>query len=540
MTAINRLSSAIPTSHRTSGITSLYVRERSMSALLCNAIADPRRDRETLALIRRRDIGGLWPASASCQAYGDRHLSDGSSTRYGEQLPVPRYPSEFALTPICEPDVRPDDKILDRPRDQDLAGSSESPYPSGDVDGEPCEIITSDSALAGVQPDDHPWRVDRPERGALPVRGLRTRVAGPTDRPPAPQPRPVRLAHRQPPGSRLRRPRAGPHQRRADPRLVRPDVGSHPRSCHLCLPALRAIFNTAVTDELVARNPCRIRGPAPTARRSARFRPSPRARPSCRRCRPSCEPPWCWRRGGLCGAARCSDCGGTTSTSAPARCEWSGRWGSGATAPSSWARRSRVPACGRCTCHRAPWRCSRTTCCPSWAPQSMRRCWSAAPGSRCAPRGSRRPGGPPGRKSGLPALRFHDLRHFAGTMAAAAGASTKEVMARGGWSSPQMALRYEHATKERDRFIAHALEAISQSVPEAANRPPITADDRGDRARARTQRARRQSDEEGETSETDSDQAVSPDRVRPSGFEPETCGLRVRCSAVELEAHRRV
>ncbi len=25
-------------------------------------------------------------------------------------------------------------------------------------------------------------------------------------------------------------------------------------------------------------------------------------------------------------------------------------------------------------------------------------------------------------------------------------------------------------------------------------------------------------------------------RVRPSGFEPETCGLRVRCSAVELEA----
>jgi integrase len=33
---------------------------------------------------------------------------------------------------------------------------------------------------------------------------------------------------------------------------------------------------------------------------------------------------------------------------------------------------------------------------------------------------------------GLPALRFHDLRHFAGTMAAAAGASTNEVMARAG------------------------------------------------------------------------------------------------------------
>jgi hypothetical protein len=25
--------------------------------------------------------------------------------------------------------------------------------------------------------------------------------------------------------------------------------------------------------------------------------------------------------------------------------------------------------------------------------------------------------------------------------------------------------------------------------------------------------------------------------VRPPGFEPGTCGLRVRCSAIELEAH---
>ena len=83
---------------------------------------------------------------------GDRHLSDWSSTRYREELPFPWHSLEFVLAPVCEPDVRPDDKILDRPRDQDLAGSSEAPYPSGDVDGEPCEIITSDFALAGVQP----------------------------------------------------------------------------------------------------------------------------------------------------------------------------------------------------------------------------------------------------------------------------------------------------------------------------------------------------------------------------------------------------
>ena len=113
-------------------------------------------------------------------------------------------------------------------------------------------------------------------------------------------------------------------------------------------------------------------------------------------------------------------------------------------------------------------------------------------------------------------------------------------MARGGWSSPQMALRYEHATQERDRFIADALEALSQSVRERINRPPVTAHDREDRARARTQRARRPTYVESGTAETDSDQAVSRDQVRPSGFEPETCGLRVRCSAVELEAHPRV
>jgi hypothetical protein len=50
-------------------------------------------------------------------------------------------------------------------------------------------------------------------------------------------------------------------------------------------------------------------------------------------------------------------------------------------------------------------------------------------------------------------------------------------MALGGWSSPQMALRYEHATKERDRFIAHAVEALSHSAPEALDTPIVTAYD---------------------------------------------------------------
>ena len=65
---------------------------------------------------------------------------------------------------------------------------------------------------------------------------------------------------------------------------------------------------------------------------------------------------------------------------------------------------------------------------------------------------------------GLGHVRFHDLRHFALTMAATTGASTAELMRRAGHRSAAAALRYQHATEDRDRAIALAL---SQLVPEA-------------------------------------------------------------------------
>jgi integrase len=61
----------------------------------------------------------------------------------------------------------------------------------------------------------------------------------------------------------------------------------------------------------------------------------------------------------------------------------------------------------------------------------------------------------------LPNLHFHDLRHTGNTLAAATGASTKELMARMGHASPRAALIYQHATVERDVAIA---EAISRMV----------------------------------------------------------------------------
>jgi len=62
-------------------------------------------------------------------------------------------------------------------------------------------------------------------------------------------------------------------------------------------------------------------------------------------------------------------------------------------------------------------------------------------------------------QAGLPAgFHFHDLRHTGNNLAAASGASTRELMHRMGHGSMRAALIYQHATGERDREIADALQ----------------------------------------------------------------------------------
>ena len=58
---------------------------------------------------------------------------------------------------------------------------------------------------------------------------------------------------------------------------------------------------------------------------------------------------------------------------------------------------------------------------------------------------------------GLPHVRFHDLRHLAGTEAATAGASLREVMAMMGHASSAASLRYLKASESRGREIADAI-----------------------------------------------------------------------------------
>lgn len=59
-------------------------------------------------------------------------------------------------------------------------------------------------------------------------------------------------------------------------------------------------------------------------------------------------------------------------------------------------------------------------------------------------------------------LRFHDLRHTGATMAAQTGATLAELMARIGHSTPQAAMRYQHAAQGRDAVIAAAMSELAK------------------------------------------------------------------------------
>ncbi|MGH3538727.1 MAG: tyrosine-type recombinase/integrase [Pseudonocardiaceae bacterium] len=63
-------------------------------------------------------------------------------------------------------------------------------------------------------------------------------------------------------------------------------------------------------------------------------------------------------------------------------------------------------------------------------------------------------------KAGRPDLRFHDLRHTGAVLAASTGATLAELMSRLGHSTPAAALRYQHAAQDRDRVIADALSKL--------------------------------------------------------------------------------
>ena len=66
------------------------------------------------------------------------------------------------------------------------------------------------------------------------------------------------------------------------------------------------------------------------------------------------------------------------------------------------------------------------------------------------------------RHADMPGFRFHDLRHTGQTLAASAGATTKDLMKRLGHASPAAANRYLHVVDGRDAEVAAALSQLAE------------------------------------------------------------------------------
>ncbi|MCV7223628.1 tyrosine-type recombinase/integrase [Mycolicibacterium elephantis] len=62
---------------------------------------------------------------------------------------------------------------------------------------------------------------------------------------------------------------------------------------------------------------------------------------------------------------------------------------------------------------------------------------------------------------GKPQLHFHDLRHCAGVLYAQTGATLRELMARLGHTSPNTAMRYQHVAEGRAAALADRLSALA-------------------------------------------------------------------------------
>jgi len=62
--------------------------------------------------------------------------------------------------------------------------------------------------------------------------------------------------------------------------------------------------------------------------------------------------------------------------------------------------------------------------------------------------------------AGVEGLHFHDLRHTGNTLAAGTGASLRDLMTRMGHASARAALIYQHARSDRDHAIAASLDDL--------------------------------------------------------------------------------
>jgi len=228
---------------------------------------------------------------------------------------------------------------------------------------------------------------------------------------------------------------------------------------------LRAILATAVTDELIAANPCHIRG-AGTVDRVRKIEPASladlerlvAAMPDRYRVL-TLLAAWCGLRFGELTELRRRDLDVTAGVLHVRRgvARVSGAVIVGTPKSAAGVRDVAIPP------HLLP--AVERHLAEHAAPGRDGLLFPAANGGHLARSTLYREYGPAREVAGRPDLRWHDLRHTGAVLAASTGATLAELMSRLGHSTVRAALRYQHAAEGRDHAIARALSALANGTP---------------------------------------------------------------------------
>jgi len=240
---------------------------------------------------------------------------------------------------------------------------------------------------------------------------------------------------------------------------------------------LRTILNTAVADDVIPANPCRVRGAGSVKRAReiheaslAELEAITLAMPARYRLM-ALLAAWCALRFGELAELRRSDIdvkAGTVRVRRGVVRTGSGRVVKDPKSPAG-IRTVNIPP------HLMP--AVKAHLAGHVAPSRDALIFPAAAGGHMAPSALYAVYHPAREAAGRPDLRFHDLRHTGAVLAAATGATLAELMARLGHSTVSAALLYQHASQDRDKVIAAALSGLAGGTV-----TPITAGKKARRA----------------------------------------------------------
>jgi integrase len=231
----------------------------------------------------------------------------------------------------------------------------------------------------------------------------------------------------------------------------------HPRQRAAAYSLLRTILNTALADDLVTANPCRIRG-AGQSKRARKIEPATLAElevitaamPERYRLMVMLAA-WCQLRFGELAELRRGDLDTAGAVVRVRRGVIRGDEGRAVKSPKSEAgsRDVDIPP------HLLPMVRAHLDAHTGREPGAL--LFPSARGAHLAPSSMYAVYHPAREAAGRPNLRFHDLRHTGATLTAATGATLAELMHRLGHSTAAAAMLYQHATDDRGAAIAAAL-----------------------------------------------------------------------------------